>query len=197
MLKITPFDNLNFYGEPSAKRAQKSRTKTVNTSDKNPVSKTGERLKLANATFVTGLGFGLTMLAEAFDGGFSFEHVEKQGRKLAEKNYKNASRNKREWMALISSFGLLAMFVGGCAFLYTLFKTPKIMYDGKVNAHVKGKDMDVYIKGNRIEKELLSQMNDKAKSADAAQKQKLKEQYIQMRMAKNKLPAFIELENKK
>lgn len=197
MLRVTPFNNYSFGAEPSNKSAVKSKSESINNSNKNPISKTGERLKLANATFITGLGFGLTMLAEIFDGGFSFEHIEKQGRKLADKNYKNASRNKREWMALVSSAGLLAMFVGGCAFLYTLFKTPKIMYDGKINAHTKGKDMDVYIKGNSIEKEILSQMNEKAKNADDAEKQKLKEQYLIMSRAKNKLPAFINLENKK
>lgn len=197
MLRVTPFNNFSFGSNTLDKAAvrQKADVKAVN--DKNPVSKSGERFKLANATFVTGLGFGLTMLAEAFDGGFSFEHVEKKGRKLAEKNYKNASRNKRELMALVSSLGLLAMFVGGCAFLYTLFKAPKIMYDGKVNAFTKGKDMDVYIKGNSIEKEILTQMNDKAKNADELEKQKLKEQYLQLSMAKNQVPAFINLENKK
>lgn len=197
MLRVTPFNNYSFGTEASNKSAVKSKPETTDNRNMNPISKTGERLKLANATFITGLGFGLTMLAEIFDGGFSFEHIEKRGRKLADKNYKNASRNKREWMALVSSVGLLAMFVGGCAFLYTLFKTPKIMYDGKINAHTKGKDMDVYIKGNNIEKEILSQMNEKAKNADDAEKQKLKEQYLIMSRAKNKLPAFINLENKK
>lgn len=193
MLRVTPFNNFSFGNNPSNKSAVMPKQAQANNNDKNPISKKGERLKLANATFVTGLGFGLTMLAEAFDGGFSFEHIEKQGRKLADKNYKNASRNKREWMALVSSVGLLAMFVGGCAFLYTLFKAPKIVYDGKVNAFTKGKDMDVYIKGNSIEKEILTQMNDKAITADEVEKQKLKEQYLQMSKAKNKLPDFIKL----
>ena len=87
--------------------------------------------------------------------------------------------------------GLLAMFVGGFALLYTLFKAPNIHYNGKVNAYQKGKDMDVYIKGNDTEKEIYTQMNEKAKSATAEEKAKLQEQYMQMQMAKNRVPDFV------
>ena len=36
-------------------------------------------------------------------------------------------------------------------------------------------------------------MNDKAKQADKEEKVKLKEQYMQMQMAKNRVPDFINL----
>lgn len=195
MLKILPLNNINFNAAGQNKTLPKL-NEDLNSADKNPISKKGERLKLARSTFIAGLGFGLTMLAEIFDGGFSFEHIEKAGRKLAEKNYKNAARNKKEMMAVVSAFGLLAMFVGGCGFLYTLFKTPKILYEGKLNAYTKSKDMDVYIKGNNIEKQLLTQMNEKTKNADEAEKHKLKEQYMQLKTVKNQLPAFIKDEKK-
>ena len=51
--------------------------------------------------------------------------------------------------------------------------------------------MDVYIKGNKIEKELYTQMNEKAQNANKEEKAKLKEQYMQMQAAKNKNPEFI------
>jgi hypothetical protein len=89
--------------------------------------------------------------------------------------------------------GLIMMFVGGFAMLYTLFNAPKIKYNSKVNAFTKSKDMDVYIKGNEAEREILTQMNEKAKNADDEEKSKLKEQYIQMKAAKNRVPDFIKL----
>ena len=53
--------------------------------------------------------------------------------------------------------------------------------------------MDVYIKGNAIEKDLYTQMNNKAKEATEEEKVKLKEQYLMMQMAKNRVPDFIQL----
>ena len=75
--------------------------------------------------------------------------------------------------------------------LYTIFKAPNINYNGNVNAFKKRKDMDVYIKGNKIEKELYTQMNEKAKNANKEEKAKLKEQYMQIKAAKNQVPDFI------
>ena len=51
--------------------------------------------------------------------------------------------------------------------------------------------MDVYIKGNEAEREILTQMNEKAQNADDKEKAKLKEQYLQMQMAKNRVPDFV------
>ena len=51
--------------------------------------------------------------------------------------------------------------------------------------------MDVYIKGNKVEKELYTQMNEKAKTANKEEKAKLKEQYLQMKAAKNRIPDFV------
>ena len=77
--------------------------------------------------------------------------------------------------------------VGGVALLYTLFKAPKINYEGNIRAFQKSKDIDVYVKGNNVEKEILTQMNEKAK---------LQEQYMKMQMAKNQLPDFIKDDKK-
>ena len=82
-------------------------------------------------------------------------------------------------------------FIGGFALLYTLFKAPEINYNGNVKKKKKGKDMDVYIKGNSAEKEIYTQMNEKAKNASPEEKAKLKEQYLMMQKAKNRVPDFV------
>ena len=140
--------------------------------DQNPISKNGEKAKLVKATFVAGLGLGAKLLFELMDGDFV---VDRLGVKIG------------------ASLGLLTAFVAGFAALYTLFKAPKINYQCNVNAFQKEKDMDVYIKGNTAEKELYTQMNEKAKNADEQEKNKLREQYLKMQVAKNKLPDFVNL----
>ena len=79
-------------------------------------------------------------------------------------------------------------FIGAVAAIYTIFKTPEIAYKGKVNAFVKGKDMDVYTKSNEIEKDLYNQMNDKAKNSTAEEKKVLAQQYLKLTAAKNQVP---------
>ncbi len=158
--------------------------------DANPITKGGEKALLIKGTFVAGLGLGARLLFELMDGDFLFEVLGKKAEKINRKN-KGLTENKRILTGLGIAVGLVMMFIGGFAGLYTLFKAPKINYDGKVNAFKKGKDMDVYIKGNNVEKELYTQMNEKAKTADNDEKTKLQEQYMQMKMAKNKVPDFI------
>lgn len=158
---------------------------------KNPISKSGERSQLILGTFLAGLGFGGKMLMELLDGDFAIEHLFNAGEKVADKNFKNASLNKRFVAGLGASIGLVGLFIAGMALLYTVYKAPKIAYDSKINTFTKSKDMDVYIKGNEIEKDLYTQMNDKAKVATDEEKAKLKEQYLVMQKAKNKIPDFV------
>lgn len=161
--------------------------------DNNPISKSGEKAKLVKATFVAGLGVGAKLLFELMDGDFVVDKLGDSADKIVEKQHRNVSRNKKGWLKLGAAAGLIMAFIGGFAMLYTLFKAPKINYDGNVNAFQKGKDMDVYVKGNSVEKELYTQMNDKAKQADKEEKAKLKEQYMQMKMVKNRVPDFVKL----
>ena len=158
---------------------------------KNPISKSGERSQLILGTFLAGLGFGGKMLMELLDGDFAIEHLFNAGEKVADKNFKNASLNKRFVAGLGASIGLVGLFIAGMALLYTVYKAPKIAYDSKINTFTKSKDMDVYIKGNEIEKDLYTQMNDKAKVATDAEKAKLKEQYLVLQKVKNKIPDFV------
>lgn len=165
-------------------------------SDKNPISKTGEKTNLAVATFVGGLSLGARLLFELFDDGFVIEDLGKAAETYVNKNHKGLKGAKKEWFIVGTALSFIGAAIGGIALLYTLYKAPKINYEGNINAFKKGKDMDVYIKGNEVEKEILTQMNEKAESADEQEKQKLKEQYMKMQMAKNQLPGFIKNDKK-
>ena len=165
----------------------------ANKQDSNPISKSGEKAKLAKATFVAGLGLGAKLLFELMDGDFIVEKISKDADKIIEKQHRNVSKNKKVFLKLGAAAGLLTMFIAGFAALYTLFKAPKINYQGNINAFKNKKDMDVYIKGNTAEKEIYTQMNEKAKNADEQEKAKLKEQYLKMQVAKNKIPDFVKL----
>lgn len=187
---VSPISNRYYSFE--ANTTSKTNKKNLN-QDKNPVSKAGEKANLVKATFIAGIGIGARLLFELMDGDFVGENLANTAEKIVEKQHKNASKNKKLLMFLGATAGLISLFIGGFALLYTLFKAPNINYNGNVNAFKKKKEMDVYIKGNNIEKDLYTQMNDKAKTANKEEKEKLREQYAKMQMAKNKLPDFIKL----
>lgn len=183
-LSVRPISFINFTNKP-----QETKPKTIMQDDtlNNPISAKGERMKLLTATFVAGLGLGVKLLAELMDGDFLGDILFKKGKKIADK----AEKNKRMWVGIGTVAGLLGMFIGGVAIIYTLYKTPKIAYDGKVNAFKKGREMDTYIKSNKIEKDIYTQMNEKAKTSDEHEKQKLKEHFLKMQMAPNQVPDFV------
>ena len=183
-MRIGSLQNYNLYSFGN-------QTKTKQQQNSNPISQKGEKALLVKSTFVAGLALGARLLLELMDGDFVVDTLGKKAGKIVDKNHKNASKNKKFWLCMGTFVGLATMFVAGFAMLYTAFQAPKINYKGNVNAFKKGKDMDVYIKGNEVEKELLTQMNDKAKGADSEEKAKLKEQYMQMQMAKNRVPDFV------
>lgn len=170
--------------------------KTSSKKDNNPISKAGEKAVLAKAAFVGGLGIGARLLFELMDDDFIINTLGDKAEKIVDKQHKNATNNKKLLLTLGAWAGLAMAFIGGFAILYTLFKAPNINYQGNVNAFKKKKDMDVYIKGNSAEKEIYTQMNEKAKNATPEEKAKLKEQYMQIKKAKNKVPDFVNLKNK-
>lgn len=184
-LSVRPISFINFTNNP-----KETKPKTIKQDDalNNPISLKGERMKLLTATFAAGLGLGVKLLAELMDGNFLGDILFKKGKKIADK----AEKNKRMWVGIGTVAGLLGMFIGGVAIIYTLYKTPKITYDGKVNAFKKGKEMDTYIKSNKIEKDIYTQMDEKAKTSDEQEKQKLKEHFLKMQMAQNKVPDFVQ-----
>ncbi len=174
--------NTNFSFKSSAQPPKK---------DQNPVSKTGEKALLTKAAFVAGLGVGSRLLFELMDGDFLVDTLGNKAEKIVDKQHKNVRGNKRILLQLGAWAGLVGAFIGGFALLYTLFKAPQINYEGNVNAFKKSKDMDIYIKGNSAEKEIYTQMNEKAKNASKEEKTKLKEQYMIMQKAKNRVPDFV------
>lgn len=157
--------------------------------DKNPISKTGERFTMLHATALTGLGVGGRLLYEILiDGDFLGEDIYKAGKKIVDKNNKNLTGNKKQLMYLGAFGALLLGFVAAISIVYSALNAPKIMYKGKVNAFVKGKDMDLYMKSNEVEVELYNQMNDKAKDATPEEKKVLAQQYLKLKAAKNQVP---------
>ncbi len=161
--------------------------------DTNPISKAGERALLVKGTFIAGLGLGARLLFEIMDDGFVVDTLGEKAQKFNNKTNKHISPTKRVISGIGIWAGLIMMAIGGFATLYTLLNAPKINYKAKVNSFQKGKEMDVYIKGNEVEKELYTQMNEKAKNANDSEKEKLKVQYAQMQAAKNRVPNFVKI----
>lgn len=158
--------------------------------DENPVSSAGEKAVLMKAGFIAGLGFGGKLLFELMDGDFVSEYFSKTADKIVKKQ-KNLTPMKRVLKETAVFTGLCGLFVSGAALLYTIFKAPEINYQGNVNAFKNKKDMDVYIKGSNIEKELYTQMNEKALKGSREDREKLRTQYFQMKAAKNQVPDFV------
>lgn len=198
-LSVTPYSNTTFKSQNSQPTTSQSKPISQREST-NPISRTGETMNLIKATFLGGLALGLKLLWEIFDGDFVFETAEKGARKLVDKsgrlideNKRQIAQNKKELLYFGATAGLIAAGISGFALLYTILNAPKIAYKSKVNTFQKGKEMDVYIKANKAEQDIYSQMSEKAKSADDDERDKLKEQFMQMKLAKNQVPNFIQV----
>lgn len=176
----------------AAGSAKQNQTKS-DTAEQNPVSRKGETMNIVKATFIGGLALGGRLLFELFDSEFLFEHAEHAGTKLVDKNKAGLSASKRTLYRAGATVGILMAAVSGFALLYTMLNTPKIAYKSKVETFKKQKEMDVYIKANEAEKGIYTELGDKAKDADEIEREKLREQYMQMKMAKNQVPDFIKL----
>ena len=160
--------------------------------DENPISKLGERETLLKAAVIAGLGFGVNALFYLAEDTTVLEDTFTMSGKLVEKNKKGVTGVKKSLTHLGAWAALCIGFVGLAAAAYTLFKTPEVMYNGKVKAFTKGKDMTVYTKSNKIERELYDQMNEKAKDATAEEKRVLAQQYLKLKAAKNQTPDFVD-----
>ncbi len=201
MLNITPSGifsgytaakNINFKAK-STKPEQKTNS---NKTQENPITRKGETMNLILATFVSGLALGARLLFELLDGDFLFETAEKQASKIVEKNKKEATAGMKNMYKFGASLALIAGGISGFALLVTALSAPKIVYKSKVNTYKKQKEVDVYIKANEAEKNIYSELNERAKSANSKERDELKAQYMQMQMAKNELPEFLKQNNK-
>lgn len=213
---ITPLSN-NTYPNTSF-CAKKEKTKTVNSDnahliDDNPISRKGEVMKLITATFVGGLALAGKLLFELVDNGdFLIDSFGDLAKKLSNKETKKDDidkilqdakdktkevKDKKVLKGAGIFASLIAIFFCGFALLYTAFNAPKISYESKVNAYKKGQEMDVYIKANEAEKELYTQLDEKAQSSNPEEKEALKEQYLKMKNAKNQVPDFVDIKTKR
>ncbi len=189
-LSVIPLNSFAFKANSTtAKKSQNSTQK----SNQNPVSRKGETMNLIKGTFIAGLALGARLLWEIFDSEFLFETAGNKAVKIVDKTKKSASGNKKMFLYLGATVAIIAAGISGFALLYTMFNAPKISYNSKLNTFKKGKEMDVYIGANEAEKEIYTQLSSKAKLADNEEKDKLKEQYMKMKMAKNHVPDFIRL----
>ena len=125
------------------------------------------------------------------DEGTQLDKLIDIGIDVAKKNKRPIFKKIPALVYIGAPVALMGLFIGAVAFLYTLYNSPKAMYQGKINAFKKQKDMDLYIKGNKVEKELYNQMNEKAVNASFEEKENLKIQYAKLKAAKNEVPDFV------
>jgi len=199
--------NNSVYSLPAFKKKKTADNPPAKLGDDNPISRKGEVMNLIKTTFIGGLGLGGYLLLELVeDGEFVLDSMFDYSKKLASDNKKEVERIKQEIRnkqkvaknnKILKTIGifaaLIAVGISGFALLYTAFHAPKIAYESKVNAFQKGKEMDVYIKSNDAERELYEQLDEKAKNATPEEKEKLKEQYLKMKNAKNQVPDYVKL----
>lgn len=181
--------------------------------DENPISRKGETMKLIGATFVGGLAVAGRLLFELADSGDLLvetfankakKATESGNKKLDEKallaetkkEVKKEIRDKKVLRTVGAFAGLVAAFFAGFALLYTAFHAPKIAYESKVNTFKKSKEMDVYTKSNEAERELYTQLDEKAQASNSEEKAQLKVQYLKLKNAKNEVPEFVNLKLK-
>lgn len=186
---ITPISTVSF----TAKNVSSKKSSHNNNSNDNPISRKGETMNLIKATFLGGVALGGRLLWELLDGDFLFEHAGRTATKVVDKNRRELTGAKRDLYRAGATVGLLVAGVSAFAILYTVLNAPKIAYKSKVDTFKKKKEMDVYINANSAEKGIYTQMSEKAKSANEEERAKLKEQYMQMKLAKNQVPDFVNI----
>ena len=199
--------NPSLYFRNKPKVEQKRQEQQV-ANDDNPISRKGEAMKLVTATFLGGLALAGKLFLELVENGdFVADIFAEKANKAANagleidkdkllKEAKSEVKNKKVLHSIGAFAALVATFFAGFALLYTAFHAPKIAYESKVNTFKKSKEMDVYIKSNEAEKELYTQLDEKAKKSDSQEKAQLKEQYLKLKNAKNEVPDFVNLKLK-
>lgn len=168
---------------------------TIGHDSENPIRKSMEQLDVFKASLIAGLGFGARALYYAFEDTDLLETTIDAGKKLAKRNYKDAKGLKLAALGFASWAAIVIGVVGGVAAIYALYNAPKSMYQGKINAHKKSEEMDLYLGQHKIEKDLYDEVSKQAKSAQTTEElNKVKSQYAVLRMAKNEVPAFAQFQ---
>ena len=181
---------------PALKTAFKGASEnTIKHDFENPIRKSMEQLDVFKASFIAGLGFGARALYYVFDDTDLLETTITAGQKLAKRNYKDAKGLKLAALGFASWAAIAIGIVGAIAAIYALYNAPKSMYQGKINAHKKSEEMDLYLGQHKIEKDLYDEVSKQAKSARTTEElNKAKSQYAMLRMAKNEAPAFAQFQ---
>ena len=189
------YNYVNFTNNASSAKTTENTDNGIQHDKENPINKSLEQLDVVKASLIAGLGFGAKALYYLFDDTSILESTFDAGQKLANKNYKNVkSANKRFALGLASSAAIIVGVVGLLAGLYAAYNAPKSMYQGKVNAHKKAEEMDVYLASNKIEQDLYKQVGEKAKEATTQEElKKAQSQYMMLKMAKNDIPSFVNI----
>lgn len=175
-------------------RFKQNNSSGIKHDEENPISKSMEQLDVVKASLIAGLGFGAKAICElVYEDSSVLEDAFNAGQKLAKKNYGHIENsNKRFALGLASSAAIIVGVIGLFAGLYAAFNAPKSMYKGKINAHKKAEEMDVYLASNRIEKDLYEQVDNSAKEATTEEElAKAQSQYMMLKMAKNEIPSFV------
>ena len=201
MLTISSSDNRYMYGSSVPARTNAPVQTTAPSfvgesskyidNDKNPISRAGETMNLLKATFLGGLVLGARLLFELFDGDFLFETAGKGANRLINGAGGSAKSTSQFLRTCGGAVGLIVAGISGFAILYTMLNAPKIAYESKINTVRKRQETDVYIQANKAEKEIYNEINKRAENADEDEKQKLRENYQTMRLAKNNVPDFL------
>ena len=176
-LTITPKIIVNSFNGNNLPVTNKSKQK-----DTNPITRTGEVMNLTKATYVAGLGLGAKLLFDLFDGDFLFEYAGKAASKMVDKNQQIVNPTRKMLCKAGGTIGLIAAALGLFAIAYTLYKSPNIAYESKINTFEKKNNMDIFMKSNQAQKGIYEQMNTEAQNANDAEKEKLKELYMKMQM---------------
>lgn len=192
--KISGLNTISrFKGNEKTNTGKTTAPKTVQHDKENPISKPLEQLDVFKATLIAGLGFGARALYYVFEDTDLLEYTYDAGKKLAQKNYKDASKNKLFALGLASWGAIIIGLVGILAAVYAIYNAPKSMYQGKINAHKKAEEMDVYLESNRIEQELYKEVGKKAKEASTEEElEKTRQQALKLKTAKNEVPSFVQ-----
>ncbi len=191
---VNNFNNVKYVNFTNAKTSKNNKENNgIKHDAENPISKPLEQLDVVKASLIAGLGFGAKALYYLFDDTSILESTFDAGQKLAQKNYKHVkSSGKRFALGLASSAAIIVGVVGLLAGLYAAYNAPKSMYKGKVNAHKKSEEMDVYLASNRIEQDLYKQVDTKAKEAKTQEElEKARQQYNMLKLSKNETPSFV------
>ncbi len=192
---VNSFNNVKYVNfTKNSASAKKTGNNGIQHDAENPISKPLEQLDVVKASLIAGLGFGAKAVCEiVFDDTTIIEDAFNAGQKLANKNYKNVQHSGKKFaLGLASSAAIIIGVIGVLAGLYAAFNAPKSMYKGKVNAHKKAEEMDVYLASNRIEQDLYKQVDNAAKEAQTQEElEKARQQYTVLKMAKNEMPSFV------